>query len=48
MLTNSTKNKKKHGLDVGLKSLTSVMEKVNRNPTYNMHYFVDILVLTIG
>ena len=20
----------------------------NRNPTYNMHYFVDILVLTIG
>ena len=30
------------------------MEKVSyitpnlRNPTYNMHYFVDILVLTIG
>ena len=20
----------------------------NRNPTYNMHYFVDILVITIG
>ena len=20
----------------------------NRNPTYNMHYFVDILVLIIG
>ena len=35
---------KKHGLDVGLKSLTSVMEKVNRNPTYNMacvNYWLD-------